>query len=67
MPTVADLRFEKGDIGESGGEMAHDVLRLTLPIGGGDATSRYKSLYDHNIASVRRLALVYMVAAGLEA
>ena len=44
--------------------MAHDVPRFTLPIGGGDATSCYKSLDDHNVASVRRLALDYMVTAG---
>ena len=44
--------------------MAHDVPRFTLPVGGGDATSCYKSLHDDNVAGVRRLALVYMVAAG---
>ena len=38
-----DLGFEKDDVGESGCEMAHDVPRFTLPIGGGDATSCYKS------------------------
>jgi hypothetical protein len=44
--------------------LAHDVPRFTLPVGGGDATSCYKSLHDDNVAGVRRLALVYMVAAG---
>ena len=44
MPVVTDLRFEKDDVGESGTRLAHDVPRFTLLVGGGDATSCYKSL-----------------------
>ena len=33
MLAIAGLGFEKGDVGESVGEMAHDVPMFMLPIG----------------------------------